>query len=97
MVANILLYHITLRPPPPLKPFKTPNMKCFAKIVNGWIESTIFAERFILDLSLGSEGVSDYPEAFSIIIKWGFHFESFMKFSNCISTLLKYLEQTFSR
>ena len=55
-------------------------MKCFAKIVNGLIQSTIFAECSILDASLGSEYVSDYPEAFSIIIKWGFHFESFMDF-----------------
>ena len=72
-------------------------MKCFAKIVNGWIQSTIFVENSILDVSLGSEYVSDYPEAFSIIINWRFHFESFMNVSNLISILLKYLEQKFSR
>ena len=51
------------------------------------------AERSILDVSLGSEYVSDYPEAFSIIINWGFYFEFFINFSNLISILLKYLEQ----
>ena len=71
-------------------------MKCFAKIVNGWIQPTIFAECYILDASLVSEYVSDYPGAFYIITNWGFNFESFMNFSNLISILLKYLEQKFS-
>ena len=43
-------------------------MKCFEKIVNGIIQSTIFAKSSILDVSLGSEYVSDYPDVFSIII-----------------------------
>ena len=51
------------------------SMKYSAKIVNGWIQSTIFAEKSILDVSLGSEYVSDYPEALSIIINWQFNFE----------------------
>ena len=51
-------------------------MKCFAKIVNGWIQSTIFRESSILDISLGSDYVSDYSEAFAVIINSGFHFES---------------------
>ena len=72
-------------------------MKGFAKIVNGWIQPTILAECSILDVSLGSEYVSDYPGAFYIIINWSFNFESFMNFSNLISILLKYLEQKFSR
>ena len=72
-------------------------MKCFAKIVNGWIQSTIFVESSILDVSLDSEYVSDYLEAFSIIINWGFHFEYFMIFFNFISILFKYLEQKLSR
>ena len=58
------------------------NMKCFIKIVTGWIYSTILAKSSILDVSLSSEYASDYPEAFSfvIIIYWGFRFESFMDF-----------------
>ena len=64
-------------------------MKCFAKIANRWIQSTIFAESSILDASLGSEYLSDCLEAFSIIINWRFHFESFMSVSNLISILLK--------
>ena len=56
-----------------------------------------FASSSIIDVSLGSEFVSDYLEAFSIIINWRFHFESFMNVSNLISILLKYLEQKFSR
>ena len=35
-------------------------MKYFAKIVNGWIQSIIFAKGSILDVSLVSEYVSDY-------------------------------------
>ena len=66
-------------------------MKFFEKI-----QSTIFEESIFIDVSLGSEYVSDYPEAFSIIINWRFHFESFMNVSNLISILLKYLEQKFS-
>ena len=50
------------------KPCETHNIKCFAKTVKGWIQSTIFEESSILDVLLGSEYVSDYPEAFSIII-----------------------------
>ena len=64
------------------------NMKCFPKIVNSWIQSTIFAKSSILDISLGSEYVSDYPEALSIVINWGFYFESFRNFSNLFSILL---------
>ena len=60
-------------------------MKCFAKILIGWIQSLLFAESSILDVLLGSEYISDYPEVFSIIINWGFHFESFINFSNLIS------------
>ena len=48
-----------------------------------------FAESSILDVSRGSEYVSDYPQAFSIIINWRFHFESFINSSNSISILLK--------
>ena len=73
------------------------RMKCFAKIVNGWIQSTIFAESSILDISLSSEHVSDYLEAFSILINWRFDIESFKNVSNLISIFLKYLEQKFSR
>ena len=47
-----------------------------------------FAKSSILDVSLGSEYVSDYPEAFPIIINGGFHFESFRNFSNLFSILL---------
>ena len=47
-----------------LWPCETPNMKCFAKIINGWIQSTIFVENSILDVSLGSEYVSDYQKLF---------------------------------
>ena len=72
-------------------------MKCFAKIVIGSIQSTIFEESSTLNVSLGSEYVFDYPEAFSIIINWRFRFESFMNVSNLISILLKYLEQKFFR
>ena len=61
-------------------------MKCFAKIVNGWIQSTIFVESSILDVSLSSEYISDHLEA----LFWGFHFESFMNFSNLIKIILKF-------
>ena len=37
------------------------------------MQSTIFAESSILDVLLGSEYVSDYPEAFSVNITRGFH------------------------
>ena len=77
-------------------PYETPNMKCFAKIVSGWIQSTIFGESSIIYVLLGSEYVFDYPEAFSIIINWRFHFESFMNVSNLICILLKYLKQKLS-
>ena len=77
-----------------LQLYETPNMKYFAKLVNGWIQSTIFAES--LDISLGSEYVSDYLEALSIIIIWRSHFESSTNVSKLISILLKYLEQKFS-
>ena len=60
---------------------------CFPKIVNGWIQSTIFAKISILGVSLGSECVSSYPVASSIITNPGFHFESFSNFSNLISIL----------
>ena len=66
--------------------------KAFCKKVNGWIQSTIFTESCILHLSLGSEYVSHYLEAFSIIINWCFHFESFINFPNLISILRKYLQ-----
>ena len=56
------------------------------------MQSAIFAESSILDVSLGSEYFSDYPEASFIIVNWGFHFECFMNFSNLTSILLKYLE-----
>ena len=49
-----------------LLPCETPNMKCFTKIVNGWIHSTVFAESSILDF----EYVSDYAEAFLLIINF---------------------------
>ena len=49
------------------KSLKTPNMKCFTKTVNGLIQSTISAQISILNVSLGGEYVSDYPEAFFII------------------------------
>ena len=78
-------------------PCETSNMKCFAKIVNDWIQSKLFADSSILDVSLGFRYVSDYPEDFSIIINWCFHFESFINFSNLISISLKYLEEKFSR
>ena len=78
-------------------PCETSNMKCFAKIINDWIQSKMFAEGSILDVSLGFRYVFDYPEAFSIIINWCFHFESSINFSNLISILLKYLEQKLSR
>ena len=47
-----------------------------------------FAKSSILDVSLGSEYVSDYSEGFSIIINRGFHSESFRNFSNLFSILL---------
>ena len=43
-------------------------MKSSAKIAIGLIQSTIFEKSSITDVSLASEYVSDYPEAFSIII-----------------------------
>ena len=46
------------------------------------------AKSSILDVSLGSEYVFDCPEAFSIIINWDFHFESFRIFSYLFSILL---------
>ena len=55
-------------------------MKCFAKIVSGWIQSIIFAKTSILDVSPGSKYVSDYQEAFSIFINSAFQFESFSIF-----------------
>ena len=77
-------------------PFETPNIECFAKIVSGWIQSTIFAKSFILDLLLGSEYVSDYVGGFSIIMNWGCHFECSKNLSNVMSILFKYLKQKFS-
>ena len=62
------------------------------KKLNGWIQSTIFAEICIFYLSLGSEYDSHYSKAFSVIINWRFHFESFIKFPNLISIFLKYLQ-----
>ena len=70
-------------------------MKCFVKIVNGSIQSNMFADSSILDVSLASEYVCDYREAFSSIIDGGFHFESFVNFSNLISILPKYLSRNF--
>ena len=76
---------------------ETPNIRCFAKIANGSIQSTIFAKSSILDVSLGSEYVSVYLGDFFVInINGGFYFESFRIFSNLISILLMYLEQKFS-
>ena len=43
-------------------------MKCFSRIVNGWIQSTILTKSSILDASLGCEYVSDYPEAFLLLL-----------------------------
>ena len=52
-------------------------MKYFAKIVNEKIYSTIFAKRFILDVSLGSEYVSDYRLWVRLcFFYYFFHFES---------------------
>ena len=51
------------------KSCETANMKGSAKGVNSWMQSVIFVKVFILDALLGSECVSDYPEAFSISIK----------------------------
>ena len=65
-----------------------PNMKCFNEIVNGWIQSTIFAKSSILDVSLGSKYVSDYPDDFSFI-DWGFQFEYLKNFFNLISIFFK--------
>ena len=61
------------------------------------MQSTIFSETSIADVSLGSEYGPDYPEAFSIIINSGFQFGSFMNSSNLIRILLKYLQQKSSR
>ena len=87
-------------------------MKCFATIVNGWIQSTFFAKNFILDVSLRSGYVSDYPEAFSIIINeastlnlseiFSFKLMAFSPLTNLVKELnlnssFKYLEQKFSR
>ena len=75
---------------------EAPNMECFAKIVHGWIQSTIFAISSILDVLLGSEYVSDYLGVFYIIMNWSCHFESSKNLSNLMSILFKYLEQKFS-
>ena len=72
------------------------DVKCFAKMVTGWTQITIFAKTFILDVWLDSEYVSDYPGAFSIIINWCCHFESFENLFNLMSILFKFLEQDFS-
>ena len=73
-------------------------MKCHAKIVNGsWIQATIFTKSSILDVSLGSEYASDYLEAFSIIMYWGFHFEFFKNFSNLIIFYHSLLKKAWSR
>ena len=61
---------------------------CFAKIANGWKELTIFGKISILNVSLRSEYICDYPEAFSVIVNWFFHFESFRNCCNLFSTLL---------
>ena len=52
-------------------PCETPNMECFAKLINDWIHSTKFGKSYILDVLLGSECVSDYLWFFSIIMGWG--------------------------
>ena len=49
-------------------PCETPDMECFAKIVNGRKHSTKYAKGSILVILLGSEYVSDYIEVFSIIM-----------------------------
>ena len=38
------------------------KMERFAKIVNSWMKLTMFAERPILDVWLGSENASTYNE-----------------------------------
>ena len=43
-----------------LQILQSSNMKCFQKIVHDQIQSTMFAKSFILDVSLGSEYVSNY-------------------------------------
>ena len=48
-------------------------MKCFPKIVDGYIQATNFAKSFILDVSLGSEYVSGYRLCF---FYYFFHFEA---------------------
>ena len=70
-------------------------MKCFVKIVNGWIQATIFAKRSILDVLLCSEYISDYLGVSSIITKWTCHFESSKNPSNLTSIIFNYLEQKF--
>ena len=63
----------------------------FAKIVSGWMESTIFAKKSISDIWLGSEFVSDNPGFFSAIITiWGYHFEIYNNLSNLITWLVFY-------
>ena len=79
------------------KPCGTPNIKYFPKIIKEWYSPLFLEKRGTLDVSRSSEYISDYPEAYSVIIKWGFDFESFSNFSNLISILPKYLEQKFSR
>ena len=60
-------------------PCETPNIACFAKLANGWIQSTTFAKSSILDVWLGSKYVSE-PDVSSIEANddefWIFH-ESF--------------------
>ena len=75
---------------------ETPNMECFAKIVNSWMQSTIFVKSSILDALLGSEYISNCLGVFFIIMNWGCHFESSKNVSNLMSILFKYLEQKFS-
>ena len=76
-----------------IKPCETLNMKCFAEIANGWIQSTICKEIHLRSLN-GSEYVSDYLRGFSIITNSSCHFESSRNLYNLISILFKYLQSS---
>ena len=68
-------------------PRETPNIKCFAQIVNGWIQSTIFSRKLHLRCFAGFWRCLWLSKGFFYYYYCGFHFESFMKFSNLISIL----------
>ena len=69
-------------------PSQANSMKCFAKMVSGETQLTIFAKRFILGVSLGSEYVSDYHLwiRLSFVYYYFFHFES-IKFRRICSQM----------